>query len=447
MIWRGTMRRNEDGHLEIGGCDAMDLARRFGTPLYVLDEEDIRRRCREYRESMARYAPGGMVAYAGKALLCMGLCRLVDEEGLGLDVVSGGELFTAVSSRFPADRLIFHGNNKSPAELEEAIRAGVGLIVVDNQVELEILAELARAMAKRPRILLRLTPGIEAHTHNYIRTGQQDSKFGIGLQDGRAKAAVERALALDAVELVGAHCHIGSQILDLQGFKAAAVVMMDFLAEMRANLGFTAQILDLGGGLGIRYTEEDDPPAIADCVRETAAAVAEVCRSSGYPIPRLILEPGRSIVGEAGVTLYTVGSVKELPGLRTYVPVDGGMADNPRVALYQAIYEACLADRPAGDRDEKVTVTGRCCESGDMLIWDIVLPRPRPGDILAVFSTGAYNYSMASNYNRLPRPAMVSCYKGQADLMVARETYQDLTRLDRIPARLHGMTEAAAGTE
>lgn len=441
---RGTMRRNKEGHLEIGGCDAVQLAHRYGTPLYVLDEEDIRARCRAYRGAMDTHAPGGMIAYAGKALLCMAICRLVAEEGLGLDVVSGGELHTALCADFPVERLLFHGNNKSPAELEQALRAGVGTIVVDNEIELATLAELARAMAVRPKILLRLTPGVEAHTHQYIRTGQQDSKFGFGIGDGRAQAAVARALSLDWVELAGFDCHIGSQILDLEGFLAAARIMVDFMAEMRARHGFVAQTVDLGGGLGVRYTSADNPPAIADCVREVANALGEACREVSYPRPRLILEPGRSIVGEAGTTLYTVGAVKELPGLRRYVPVDGGMADNPRVALYQAVYEAALADRPSTGKDVLVTVTGKCCESGDMLIWDVPLPNPKPGEILAVFTTGAYNYSMASNYNRLPRPAMVSCYRGQADLFVARERYDDLLRLDRIPMRLRGAAEAAA---
>lgn len=445
MIFRGTMRRNEEGHLEIGGCDAVGLARRFGTPLYVLDEEDVRARCRAYLAAMAEHAPGGFVAYAGKALLCAAVCRVIDEEGLWLDVASGGELYTALSADFPAERLILHGNNKSPAELEAALRAGVGLIAVDNEVELAILAELARAMGKRPRILLRLTPGVEAHTHQYIRTGQQDSKFGLGIHDGRARAAVERALALEAVALAGFHCHIGSQILDLEGFAAAARIMMEFAAAMKAEYGFVAELLDLGGGLGIRYTAADRPPSIESYVRTIAEVVAGVAEAAGCPRPRLILEPGRSIVGEAGVTLYTAGAVKDLPGLRRYVAVDGGMADNPRVALYQAVYEAALAERVAAENETVVTVAGKCCESGDILIWEAALPEPKFGEILAVFSTGAYNYSMASNYNRLPRPALVSCHRGVADLFVARETYQDLLRHDRIPSRLRRMAAAAAG--
>ncbi|MGE5529957.1 MAG: diaminopimelate decarboxylase [Patescibacteria group bacterium] len=444
---RGTIRRNREGHLEIGGCDAVSLARRFGTPLYVLDEEDIRARCRAYTGAMARHAPGGRVVYAGKALLCLGICRLIAEEGLDLDVVSGGELYTALTAGFPTSCLFMHGNNKSPAELEEALRAGVGTIVVDNEIELATLAELARAMAKRQRILLRITPGVEAHTHHYTRTGQQDSKFGLGIADGRARAAVERALGCDSLSLAGFHCHIGSQILDLEGFEAAIRIMVGFMAGIRNELGYTAGEIDLGGGLGIRYTEADAPPSIEEMVRTTATVLGEACRASSYPPPVLILEPGRSIVGEAGVTLYTVGAVKDLPGLRTYVTIDGGMADNPRVALYQAIYEAELADRPPSKKDRPVTVAGKCCESGDVLIWDVPLPEPRPGDILAVFATGAYNYAMASNYNRLPRPAMVTCYEGRADLMVARETYQDLVRMDRIPARLRGMAEVASAGE
>ncbi len=437
--------RNQEGHLVIGGCDAVQLARRYGTPLYVLDEEDIRRRCREYRQAIERHAPGGMAAYAGKALLCQAVCRIMDEEGMGLDVASGGELYTALSADFPPERILFHGNNKTPAELEEALRARVGTIVVDNEVELETLAELSRAMLKRPRVLLRITPGVEAHTHHYIQTGQQDSKFGFGVSDGRARAAAIRALELNQLKLAGFHCHIGSQILDLDGFIAAVQIMAGFMAAVRTETGFTAEMLDLGGGLGVRYTDEEHPPAIGEYVAAVASALAEACRRAGYPLPRLILEPGRSIVGEAGVTLYTVGAVKDLPGLRKYVSVDGGMADNPRVALYQAVYRAEMADRPSGGKEIAVTVAGKCCESGDILIWDALLPNPKPGDILAVFTTGAYHYSMASNYNRLPRPALVACYRGQADLIVARETYQDLVRFDRLPSRLGAVTEAAGG--
>ncbi|NLG84288.1 MAG: diaminopimelate decarboxylase [Firmicutes bacterium] len=445
MILRGTMRRNEKGHLEIGGCDAVELTRRFGPPLYVLDEEDVRARCRASRAAMAEYAPGGMVTYAGKALLCTAMCRLMDEEGLGLDVVSGGELYTALSADFPAERLIFHGNNKSPAELEAALRAGVGLIVVDNEVELAILIELARAMAKRPRILLRLTPGVEAHTHHYIRTGQQDSKFGLDIQNGQARRAVRQVLAAETLALVGFHCHIGSQILDLEGFVLAARIMMDFALAMREEYGFVAEIIDLGGGLGIRYTAADQPPSIDDYMRAIAGVIATVAEGADYPRPRLIVEPGRSIVGEAGVTLYTVGTSKEVSGIRRYVAVDGGMAANPRVALYQAVYEATLAERAGEEGRDVVTIAGKCCESGDILIWDAPLPTPKFGEILAVFSTGAYNYSMASNYNRLPRPALVSCYRGEADLFVARETYPDLLRQDRFPSRLRRVTAAAAG--
>ncbi|MCL6614340.1 MAG: diaminopimelate decarboxylase, partial [Firmicutes bacterium] len=362
---------------------------------------------------------------------------------LGLDVVSGGELYTALSADFPAERIIMHGNNKSPAELEAALRAEVGLIVVDNEVELAILAELARAMRKRPRILLRLTPGVEAHTHHYIRTGQQDSKFGLGIQDGRARTAVRRTLAMETVELLGFHCHIGSQILDLEGFIAAAQIMMDFALAMRSECGFVAKIIDRGGGLGIRYTAADHPPSIEAYIQAIAGVVARAAEAADYPRPQLIVEPGRSIVGEAGVTLYTVGTSKEIPGIRRYVAVDGGMADNPRVALYQAVYEAALAERVAAENETVVTVAGKCCESGDILIWEAALPEPKFGEILAVFSTGAYNYSMASNYNRLPRPALVSCYRGVADLFVARETYQDLLRHDRIPSRLRRMAAAA----
>lgn len=445
MKLRRNMRVNSAGHLEIGGCDTVDLAREFGTPLYVLDEEMLRSQCRAYRNELAVVYPDSMVIYASKALMNMAVCRVIDDEGLGLDVVSGGELYTAFQSGFPMEKVFFHGNNKSSEELGMAMEYGVGIIVVDNHYELEILNSLAVRKGKKASVLFRLTPGVEAHTHSYTQTGQQDSKFGLGIQDGVAFQVISHALTLPGIEVKGVHCHIGSQIFDIEPYKMAVKVMFEFLGELKKRTGFEAEILDMGGGLGIVYHEGDQPATVESCVRLIGNAVKEEARNLNYPLPKLVLEPGRSLVGEAGTTLYTIGSIKELPGIRCYVAVNGGMADNPRVALYQAEYEGLIANKADQKRDKLVTITGKCCESGDMLIWDILVAPPQPGDIMAVFSTGAYNYSMASNYNRLPRPAMVMVQNGQADLIVARETYQDLISLDRIPDRI-GKLAAISGS-
>ena len=440
MKLRGNMRVNTAGHLEIGGCDTIELARDFGTPLYVLDEAMVRSQCRSYQESLAAIYPDSMVIYAGKALMTMAVCRIIHEEGLGLDVVSGGELYTAFKAGFPMEKVFFHGNNKSSEELLMALEYGVGIIVVDNLYELENLNTLALQKGKKVSVLFRLTPGVEAHTHSYTQTGQLDSKFGLGIKDGVARQVLSHALTLPGIEVKGVHCHIGSQIFDIKPYKLAVKVMFDFLDDLRRLTGFEAEILDMGGGLGIVYHEGDEPATIEACVNLIGGSVKEEAQNRNYPLPKLILEPGRSLVGEAGTTLYTVGSIKELPGIRCYLAVNGGMADNPRVALYEAEYEGLIANKANLKPEKLVTVTGKCCESGDMLIWDIYLAQPRTGDILAIFSTGAYNYSMASNYNRLPRPAMVSVINGQADLIIARETYQDLISLDRIPSRLQKLS-------
>lgn len=445
MKLRKNMRVNSAGHLEIGGCDTVDLAREFGTPLYVLDEELLRSQCRAYRNELSMVYPDSMVIYASKALMNMAVCRIIDDEGLGLDVVSGGELYTAFQAGFPMEKVFFHGNNKSSEELGMALEYGVGIIVVDNLYELENLNSLAVQKGKKVSVLFRLTPGVEAHTHSYTQTGQQDSKFGLGIQEGVAFKVISHALTLPGIEVKGVHCHIGSQIFDIEPYKMAVKVMFEFLGELKRRTGFEAEILDMGGGLGIVYHEGDQPATIESCVRLIGNAVKEEAQNLNYPLPKLVLEPGRSLVGEAGTTLYTIGSIKELPGIRCYVAVNGGMADNPRVALYQAEYEGLIANKADQKRDKLVTITGKCCESGDMLIWDILIAPPQPGDIMAIFSTGAYNYSMASNYNRLPRPAMVIVQNGKADLIVARETYQDLISLDRIPDRI-GKLAAISGS-
>lgn len=436
MFLPGNMRVNQQGRLEIGGCDAVWLAREFGTPLYVMDEGLIRENCAAYRETFRRIYPTSQVAYAGKAFLTMAMCRLVEEEELWLDVVSGGEIYTALAAGYPAAKMIFHGNNKSPQEIELALSSGVGRFVVDSFSELELLESLAGKAGKRAQIYLRVKPGIEAHTHHYIQTGQHDSKFGLGLGDGQAMAAVRAALRLKNLELCGLHCHIGSQIFDLLPFKLAAGVMMDFVQEIRKKTGFIIRELDLGGGFGIRYLSEDNPCSLNAFIELIVDTVREKAAEHDLPLPMLLVEPGRSIVGEAGTTLYTVGTVKEIPGVRKYVAVDGGMMDNLRTALYEARYEALLASRVNDPEREVVSIAGKACESGDMLIWDIELPKVKRGDIIAVLSTGAYHYSMASNYNRFPRPPVVFVRDGKADLVVARESYDDLIKNDLIPERL-----------
>jgi diaminopimelate decarboxylase len=432
----GTTQINTNGHLEIGGCDVIQLARKFGTPLYIMDEEALRSQCRAYRQELDRLYPNSLAIFASKALMTSAICKIIQSEGMGLDVVSGGELFTAARADFPLGQVFFHGNNKSPEELKMALEYGVGQIVVDNLEELNTLNRLAVAKQTKARILFRLTPGIDAHTHSYTQTGQQDSKFGLGITDGVAETVVKHSLTLPGIDLLGFHCHIGSQIFDIEPFGLAVKVMFGFLTKLREATGFIARVLDMGGGLGVFYHEGDDPPAVSDFVGIIASAVKENAALHNYPLPKLILEPGRSIVGEAGTTIYTVGSIKEIPGIRSYLAVDGGMADNPRVALYQAEYEGVIANKANQAPNRLVTVAGKCCESGDILIRDILLANPEPGDILAIFTTGAYNYSMASNYNRLPRPAMVLVNNGDADIIIARETYEDLISLDRIPDRL-----------
>jgi len=426
---------NERGHLTVGGCDVVQLAHKHGTPLYLYDEQRIRTRCREYvGEFSARY-PSVEIAYAGKAALTTGLCRLMYQEGMGLDVASAGELYTALQARFPAERIKMHGNYKSNLEYRMAIEGGVGRVVVDSLLELRQLDSWADKLGRVADILLRVRPGIDTHTHQLIQTGQVDSKFGVGIYGGEARRAVELAGELGSLRLRGLHCHIGSQLIEIEGFERAVDQMVSFIAQMRDELGFECEDLDLGGGLGIRYTQHDEPPTVAQLAETICPRLRERLGAAGLPEPRLILEPGRSIVGDAGVTLYTIGVVKEIPDLRTYVSVDGGLSDNPRPALYEAVYEAVIANRAAETPAQWVRVAGKHCET-DTLIDDTEIAPPQPGDLLAVFSTGAYNYAMASNYNRFTRPAVVLCCDGHDELLVERETLADLIARDRIPAHL-----------
>lgn len=436
MHFHGTSRINEHGRLEIGGCDTQDLAEQFGTPLYVVDEALVRQRAREYVEAFKASGFRFQVAYASKAFSTVAMCAIAEQEGLSLDVVSDGELHTALQAGFPAERIHFHGNNKTPFEIEMALDAGIGCFVADNFSELQLLNAIAGAKGRKANILLRITPGVEAHTHDYISTGQQDSKFGFDLAGGAAFEAVRQSLSLDHLVLLGVHSHIGSQIFEVEGFRMAAAKVAEFAVNVKAELGQTFRVINLGGGFGIRYTSEDSPLPVRDYIGAITDAIRANFTAAGYPLPEIWVEPGRSIVGDAGTTLYTVGTSKDIPGVRKYIAVDGGMTDNPRPALYESKYEAVLANRAAEPAAETVSVAGKCCESGDMLIWDLELPKAETGDLLAVFCTGAYNYAMASNYNRIRRPAVVLVKDGKADVAVKRESLEDISRNDVLPERL-----------
>ncbi len=422
---------NDAGHLAIGGMDTVELARRFGTPAYIMDEDAIRSQMRTYLSAAREhFGADALPLYASKALCFAGIYCIAAEEGMGVDCVSGGELYTARIANFPAERIYFHGNNKTERDIEDAMDMGVGTFVVDNADELRTVDEHAAAHGITQRILLRVSPGIDPHTHKAIVTGSVDSKFGSAIETGQAMDMVKLALTLPCVKLCGFHCHIGSQIFDSEPFADAADIMVRFIASVKEVCGVEAEELNLGGGLGVPYTEYDREVDYAAVIREMAGIVRRVCEAHGVKMPRVILEPGRSLVAAAGITLYTVGSVKEIPGFRTYVSVDGGMPDNPRYALYQSTYTALIANRPNAPRDCRVTVAGRCCESGDLIGEDMPLQSAVRGDILAVLTTGAYNFAMASNYNRLPRPPVIMVKDGEARVAVRRETYEDLVRND-----------------
>ncbi len=427
----GTMNVNTKGHLEIGGVDTLKLVEEFGTPLYVYDVALIRERARGFKRTFDKLGVRAQVAYASKAFSSIAIYKLMAEEGLSLDVVSGGELYTAIKADFPAERIHFHGNNKTVEEIEMAIEYGIGCIVVDNYYEIDLLQEILEKRATKIPVLVRVTPGIEAHTHDYILTGQDDSKFGFGLTNGQAEEAIKRVLrAPKQFDLIGLHCHIGSQIFETTGFIMAAHRIMEKLVEWHDTLHFDSQVLNLGGGFGVRYTKEDKPLEPSEYVKEIIQEVKKMATENGLRVPEIWIEPGRSLVGEAGTTLYKIGSRKEVPGVREYVAVDGGMSDNIRPALYEAHYEAVLANAPLLEPEETVSIAGKCCESGDMLIWDLPLPKSNAGDVLAVFCTGAYGYAMASNYNRIPRPPVVFVEDGEAKLVVRRESYENLVQND-----------------
>jgi diaminopimelate decarboxylase len=429
-----TAKINDNDCLEIGGCDLQVLVERFGSPLYILDEFTLRTACRQYRDGFKTHYRGeSQVIYASKAWSCLAVCRIVDSEGLGFDVVSGGELYTTLQAGVSSDRIYFHGNNKSADELQFAVETGC-TIIVDNWLELNLLSAIAAEFSDRPvTILVRLTPGIECHTHEYIRTGHLDSKFGF--DPNQIDELFTYLAGQTSLKCIGLHAHIGSQIFESQPHRDLAQVLAQWLKKAQ-NYGLSMTTLNVGGGLGIRYTEADDPPSIAEWVKAVSEAVERACDREQLPLPKLIAEPGRSLVGTACITAYTIGSRKEIPDLRTYIAVDGGMSDNPRPITYQSVYRAVVANRMSAPLTEKVTVAGKHCESGDVVIKDALLPKTETGDLLAVMGTGAYNYSMASNYNRIGKPAAVLVNEGEANLIIERETYQNLIERDRLPARL-----------
>lgn len=434
MNFRDTLCE-KNGSLQIGGCDAVALAEYYGTPLYVLDESYIRDMCRAFVGALKRYGDAE-VLYASKALSCKGIYHLVKSEGIGTDVVSGCELMTALSAGMKPEKIYFHGNNKSRAELYLAARNGVN-VVIDSLSEADELDKISCETGVKTRVLVRINPGVEAHTHAYIQTARPDSKFGFNVSSGAAEQAVLYVASKENLEFRGVHAHIGSQIFDEKAFRLEAQKMTDFIAVLKAD-GITVEELDMGGGFGVYYSGDDlklKPCEYVKYIDEIIDAVNEGIQKHNLHKPKLLIEPGRSIVAEAGVTLYTVGRMKEIEGIRKYIAVDGGMFDNARVALYQAKYSCCLANRMNDPAEEVVTVAGKCCESGDILVENVSLPKANEGDILAVFTTGAYNYSMASNYNRNAVPPMVICADGRSDFLVKPQTYEDIMRNDVVPTR------------
>lgn len=431
MFVSKNLNVNEKGHLTIAGLDAVDLATQYGTPLYVMDEDLIREHCRSFMNSIDKYYNGeGIACYASKAFSCKAMCKILKEEGMGLDVVSEGELFTADSVDFPMERVCFHGNNKTNSELKYAIDKKVGRIIVDNIFELERLDKIASDANTKANIMFRIKPGIDAHTHDFVKTGQIDSKFGVALETGEAFEIVKKAISLNNVNLVGLHCHIGSQIFDIDPFVEAAEVMIGFIEKIKLELNYEIKELNLGGGFGIKYTDEDTPVEYDKYMEKVSARVKMLCAEKQLSLPFILIEPGRSIAAPAGTTLYTLGSIKEIPNIRTYISVDGGMCDNPRYALYKSQYDVAVANRASEPKTETVTIAGKCCESGDLIGEGMKIQKAEAGDIIAVFATGAYNYSMSSNYNRIPKPAVIMLKNGTSRIVVKRETLEDIIRND-----------------
>ena len=428
-VFPDTTDTNSTGHLTIGGCDAVDLVEQYGTPLYVLDESTLRSKCRQFAGAFASRYPNAQAVYASKAYINPALARIFAEEGLGLDVVSGGELAVAMAGDVPLEKVYFHGNNKTPAELEEAVAAGIGRVVVDSFHELDLLERICADSGKTQDILVRVSPGIDPHTHAYTTTGIIDSKFGFSIQTGDAEKAIQQAIAAPHLNLQGLHFHLGSPIFELEPYQAATDLVLRFAAGLREQ-GLNLQEFSPGGGFAIAYTRNDQPPAPDDYAEAIVGTLTATCEELGMELPALVIEPGRSIIGPAGVALYRIGAIKDIPGVRTYVSVDGGMGDNIRPALYQASYEVLSANRPGAEPDATVTIAGKYCESGDVLASDILLPAPAAGDVIAIPAAGAYCPSMASNYNLNPRPPIVLVNDGQSRLIRRRESYADMMLCD-----------------
>lgn len=422
---------NDQGHLMIGGVDALKLAENFGTPLVVYDVAQIRKQFNALKQAFVAGQVDYAISYASKAFTSIAIYQVISELGGHIDVVSGGELYTALKAGFSTGKISFHGNNKTKDELLMAVENNVGVIILDNFHEIELLKQVLHETNKKVQVMLRITPGVSAHTHEYDQTGQEDSKFGFDVRSGQAEKAFLQVKAEEQMELIGLHAHIGSQILETEGFNLEVEKLMQLVQEWKQKYDYQPQVLNLGGGFGIRYTAKDRVIGLGTFVEQIIASVRTLAEQYQLNVPAIWVEPGRSIVGEAGYSLYTVGSRKDVPGLTPYVTVDGGMGDNIRPALYQAEYEALVAKRPAAEPVEKVHLAGRYCESGDILIDQACLPKTKPGDVIAVLATGAYGYSMASNYNRVPRPAVVFAENGQAQEVVTRETYDDLIKNDR----------------
>ncbi len=422
---------SESGRLLVGGCELSELAKRYGTPLYVVDELSLRTACKTYINSLKKHYPGDYLPlYASKANSSLAICAIISSEGFGLDAVSEGELLTALKGGVKGENIVFHGNNKSHDELNFAYNNDV-TIVLDNHHDIELLKKIASGK-KQVKLMLRFTPGIECHTHEYIRTGHLDSKFGFDPDE--VKFVLEELKRYEWANLTGLHAHIGSQIFEVQPHVDLAGVMAETL-KLARTIGHPIADLNLGGGLGIKYVQEDDPPSIEEWIEVISKAIVKACKERDLDLPRLMCEPGRSLVANSGLTIYKIGAKKIVPGIRTYLSVDGGMSDNPRPITYQSLYSACLVDKPLNSNIEKVTIAGKHCESGDVLLKDFFLPSCESGDFLAVFGTGAYNYSMSSNYNRIPRPATVLVREGCVELIQRRELPEDLLRLDVLPDR------------
>lgn len=419
---------NEKNHLTLAGIDVVDLAKKYGTPLMLLDEQKVREKCTVYREAMQKYfTPDSMPLFASKSLSFKYIYKIINSENIGIDCVSAGEIYTALKADFPMEKAYFHGNNKTDADIRFAIESGVGQFVCDSIEEISIIDEIAGEMGVEQKVLLRITPGIDPHTHKKISTGSVDSKFGVAIDTRQAYTLVEKTLQLKNIELMGYHCHIGSQIFEYDPFCDAARIMIKFIADTKEMFGYEAKELNLGGGMGVRYTEEDPEIDYDANIKGIADIVRDLCDEYKLDMPKILMEPGRSIVADAGMTLYTAGYLKEITGLKNYISIDGGMTDNPRFTLYQSPYTVLLANRMNEDKDYKCTVAGRCCESGDIIQEDVMMPKPKRNDTIAVLTTGAYNYAMASHYNKIPKPPIVVLNNGEDFVAVRRESLEDMT--------------------